>query len=626
MENSFEKRKPEIKVEQEKPKFKYSPENPPSLDVLREKVFLVHATTSVPEQDILRAQARDNTTEKRWGNHQKPPSFRPTLHFSMGELFSGGWEGGFSREKMPCAILLPLQKGEQQLFNVFPNDTIIMGDIKLDETSFVVIPDGMNYEGKAKVVSYDPKAESLRDAVSRVIAGMDAWQMHTDTFLDGPHSFASCTNIESIDISDKRFFEALLQEHPNLSFGSHFHSERGDAWRTGVVDYRITDIMNRYSDTLQNEIPTPELSIWRNLIAHNLRMLDISLAKAGYPDEVMRIYEKEKEELNSWLNVVDADLYARENYGKTITSAKKEVWEELRDAKENPAEIKSVVDKRKNDLQDSHNFRANIGGIADALANMPHAEFKSFVDQNNESFNAEEQESLKIAYVIKRWLIVKTEQAKREGLDVVLEFSVQNDAEAAKRVMEELEIFLTHECNRLGDALEIIRMPFIQSALSKVWGVKIGEISNLSDLLVIHPETSALFQGGEIKIDSKDEEAYSLLKALGEGITEKTESTANYKSFKEAASAARNKKYQIERISRLLEEVRAPINTARDPDKIGWGETMTYYEILKRDNPNVEAFFGRLGLAEKFRKMFPTDQVFWNSDKSLMLIYKELQN
>ncbi|MFA6992757.1 MAG: hypothetical protein WC269_05805, partial [Candidatus Gracilibacteria bacterium] len=178
MKNSFEQRNPLASAGQEKPKFEYSPENPPSLDVLKEKVFLVHATTSVPEQDILQARARDNSKDKKWGN-QKPPSFRPTIHFSMGELFSGGWEGGFSREDMPCAILLPLQKGEQQLFNVFPDDTVIIGDIQLDEESYIVLPEETNYEGKARVIKYDPKTESLRSAVDRAITDLNGWKIHT---------------------------------------------------------------------------------------------------------------------------------------------------------------------------------------------------------------------------------------------------------------------------------------------------------------------------------------------------------------------------------------------------------------------------------------------------------------
>jgi len=625
MKNSFEQREPLASAEQEKPKFEYSPENPPPLYILREKIFLVHATASAPEQDILQARARDNSKDKKWGN-QKPPSFRPTLHFSMGELFNGGWEGGFSREDMPCAILLPLQKGEQQLFNVFPNDTVIMGDIQLDEGSYVVLPEETNYKGKAKVIRYNPKTESLRSVVDRTITESDGWKMHTDTFIDGPHSFASPAKIENKNVGDQRFFSALLQEYPHLSFGSHFHSEKGDAWRTGVVDYRITDIINRYSDTLQNQIPTSELSIWRNLIAHNLKMLDIFLAQANYPDDVIKIYKNEKEELSFWLNVVDIDLYAREQYGKTITSAKKEIWEELRDARENPTQIKSVVDKKKNDLQDSHNYRANISGIADALANMSRTEFESFTISNVETFSAEEWNNLKISYAVKRWLVVKTEQAKLEGVDKVLESTIKNDPEAVTGIIKELEIFLTSECNRLDDALEIIRMPFIQSTLSKAWGIKIENISNLQDLLVVHPETSALFQSNEMKIDPKDPEVYSLLKELGEDTAETVETPTNYKSFIEAASAARNKKYKIERIGRLLQEIRMPTNTARDADKIGWGETMTYYEVLKRDNPNMETFFSKLGLAEKFRKMFSTDQDFWNSDKSLLAVYKELQN
>jgi hypothetical protein len=73
--------------------FEFSIEKPPSLEMLREYIYLAHATNSFPANDILYAQARDNTQDKMYGD-SKIPSFRPTLHFSMGELLKGGWEGG----------------------------------------------------------------------------------------------------------------------------------------------------------------------------------------------------------------------------------------------------------------------------------------------------------------------------------------------------------------------------------------------------------------------------------------------------------------------------------------------------------------------------------------------------
>jgi hypothetical protein len=608
---------------QKKPEFKYSPENPPPLDILRKRIFLVHATDFVPSQDILRARARDNSKDQKLGD-QKPPSFRPTLHFSMGELFSAGL--GFSRENMPYAVLLSLQKAEQQLLNVFPNDTVILGDIKLDEASRIILPEGTNYDGRAMVVRYNPEIENLRSVVRRTIDELCGWDIHTDTFIDGPRYFASPAVVENIDVGDQRFFRALLQEYPYLSFGSHFHSEKGEAWRTGIIDYKIADIISRYNNTFKDQISTRELSVWKNLIAHNLKVLETSLSQANYPDEVMEIYKKDKEELDSWLNVVDVDLYVRESYGKTIVSVKKEIWENLRDARKYPSKMKSLVDEYKNELYDSHNSRVNVVSIADALASMSRAEFESFTALNKTSFNVEEMDNLKIYYAIKRWLIVKTEKAKLEGIDSFLESSVQNDIEAVGRIIKELEIFLTYECNRLDDALEIVRMPFVQTALSKLWSVRIENILSLRDFLVICPETAMIFQCTEMKIDQKDEDAYSLLKELDECITEKSEYSVNYKSFMEAKLAAMNKRRGIERVNRLMKEIRTPINTARDLDEIGWGETMTYYEVLRRDNKNMETFFARLGLSERFREMFPTDQAFWNSHKSLLIICKELQN
>src|SRR3990167_3560807 len=84
MEN-FENRQPEIKTEQERPKFEYSPENPPPLEVLESKVFAVHATPILPECGALKAGARDISASDKWEGGE-PPSFRPTIHFALGEL------------------------------------------------------------------------------------------------------------------------------------------------------------------------------------------------------------------------------------------------------------------------------------------------------------------------------------------------------------------------------------------------------------------------------------------------------------------------------------------------------------------------------------------------------------
>ena len=65
MEN-FENKQPEIKAEQERPKFEYSPENPPPLEILESKIFAVHATPILPENGILKAGAQNISPKDRY--------------------------------------------------------------------------------------------------------------------------------------------------------------------------------------------------------------------------------------------------------------------------------------------------------------------------------------------------------------------------------------------------------------------------------------------------------------------------------------------------------------------------------------------------------------------------------
>ncbi|MDD2656452.1 MAG: hypothetical protein PHQ18_02705 [Patescibacteria group bacterium] len=606
------------------PKFEYSIENPPPLEVLRENIYLTHATNSLPKNDILTAQARDNTRDKKWGE-SKPPSFRPTLHFSMGELFQGGWEGGFSREEMPYAVLFPLKTAEDQLFSVSPNDTVVVGDFQLDESCTIVLPEGQNYEGRAKVIRYDPDSNNLREAVNRSIGERDGWQMHTDTFIDGPHSFASPTGIEGVEVGSQKFFAQLLDEHPQLSYGSHFHSERGHTWRTGVIDYRIADIIDRYSDTLKNQIPTAELILWRSLIKHNLDVLDNLMSESDYSDAVKSLYGQERKDLVGWLNIVDADVNLRNSQGKTITSVKTEIWEKIRDNRNSPETISNILQQHLSDLNSSRDFRTNIRGFADTVANMPKDEFEAFLSENQASITPEEQEVLELLYATKRWLIIKADQARQEGLENYLISAINKNPAAAKTMFSELKIFLTSKCNRMDTALEILRLKPVLKALSEKWGVKISKLESLSDLIKACPATASLFESREEKITLENVDAHQFLQAIGEGLGEETHTPASYKSFEAAESAAHNKENRQRRKEKLMQEIKTPMNTTRNPDDIEWGETLTFYEMLKRNTKNMEDFWKKLELETEFRKLFSTDEDFWSSGFSMLEIYTQLK-
>jgi len=604
------------------PNFKFSIDNPPSIEILRKHIYLVHATKFLPKDDILYAQARDNTKDKKYGDF-KTPSFRPTLHFSMWEVFQEWTLWWFTRKDMSYAILVPLKTVEKQLFNIFPNDTIVIGDFQLDDSCIIVIPEKEIYKWKWNIVKYNPEVESLSEIVNKIIVKNNGWQMHTNTFLDGPHSFASQTTINDINIGDYNFFSQLFNKYPLLSYGSHFQSEKGHAWRTWIIDYKIIDIINKYSDTLQNQISTTELLLWKKIIHHNLNILDNLILNSNYPQQVKLSYERERINTNEWLNVIDIDLKFRKEQGKTLTNLRPEIWKQIKNNKAFPEKMINIAQNNIRYLEKTLNLSTDIYAIADTLANMSKDEFEFFLKDNKDNFTYQENEKLKLLYASKRWLIIKTELANQEKLE---EYFNLITPEWVNMIFNTVKPFLTYECNRLDTALDILWTKSILEVLSQEWWIKIKKFEKLSDLIKNHPTTSILFEPIENHITFENVYIYLFINEIEEYSININSKTKNYISFIDAEYNAIELRNNIKNREKLIQDITQPMNTTRNLDKIGWGNTLTYYKIFKKNNENIEDFWRKLWLGEQFRKMFPTDDIFWNSSYSIVNIYKELKN
>ncbi len=435
--------------------FEFSLENPPSLEDLREHVQLVHITPRAPEGDVLYAAAHDYSRDRQWQD-EAPPSYRPTLHTSMNEAFnSGDNEMGFSRDHLTTAVILPLSSVESQVASVFPNDTILVGDVHLDESTTVVLPEGEAYSGKAKVVRYRPDTEPLNEVVNRTIEASNGWPIRTNMFLDGPHSFASDSRVGETDITGRAFFSALLQEHPQLSYGSHFHSEVGEAWRSGLTDYLVADCLTRYSDSMQNQIPTDELKMRRELIAHNAAIFERSITEGDYGPHVQRTVREAGRQLEPWLNIIDADLYAREHFGKTLTDSGDRIWLQLREARNDPEGLRRAIEANHTRLPRDYDLPPRPAQIGSMVASMEMAEYHDFGTKFSEVTRQHGAE-MDVAYAITRWMLIGTGQAEREGLNQVLagRMTGAND-QMVRMARGQVELYLDPQCGRQETAQDI---------------------------------------------------------------------------------------------------------------------------------------------------------------------------
>lgn len=80
-----------------------------------------------------------------------------------------------------------------------------------------------------------------------------------------------------------------------------------------------------------------------------------------------------------------------------------------------------------------------------------------------------------------------------------------------------------------------------------------------------------------------------------------------------------------ERQTYLEEEIKRPLSITRVTDDIEPGTHLSLYEVLRRDYGDAINIWRKVGLEEEFRKVFPDEKSFWQSDKSLMIIYSELK-
>lgn len=541
MENSFEKRTPEIRAEQEQPRFEYSPENPPPLEVLESRVFAVHATPILPESGTLKAGARDISSGDKWTGGE-PPSFRPTIHFALGELVQE--HSDFSWDENPYAVVAPLKNIEGQLINVFPHDTFVLGDLPLQEGMILLVPKGTDTSKLPQgfeVRKYDQKT-GLRKTVDSLITEKKGW--HIQMKPEGV-AIGSVAHIEDTEVNSSKFFQSLFEKYPHVSFGTHLDPERGDAFRFGVIEQTLNKVMKNYSDHWLR-YSTVEVSFHRSLIVHNLQKLEQTLESSTISPQALGAFEEKKGKLLGWLNVIDCDLETRQRLGKTFTGASESVQKMVRTRRNDPVKLREFVDEKYLELPDAiQESELSPTVLAEMLAGMSPQELEQFKTENENVFNHVSLPEFYSSYTTKRWIVVKNEQAQTEGLDQILANSLgqipQTPTERGEKgIFGNLRDFLNEESNRLSVALTILRNPVVRKHLEETIGIHFeGENpATLRDVIVAHPETRVLFESQDITLSDEQKEAYQLLDALGQIHKPRIDEKDALTNFRKANSLA----------------------------------------------------------------------------------------
>lgn len=268
----------------------------PSLDNFRKYLTGVHVTDYFPKGGVLKAA------------YNKGMSMRPTVHFSLGQMVISHALGQWEKKKY--AVLTPFSQMEKQLLNVFHQDTFVLGDLKLEKGSIIIVPEGETINsptGNLEIIRYNPEKISLRDKVNETLQKQDQWIFKAT----GGNSYDKVFLYEK-ELNQKDFFNAILTKYPHVTFGLH-HSHT-----TGQIDHFISENLGIFRDpSASTERSYLDWILKLEKLKFYLSQTDLLAKKFHHIPEAYDTYLLAKKRFESKINILQIEIDLQRNYRKT---------------------------------------------------------------------------------------------------------------------------------------------------------------------------------------------------------------------------------------------------------------------------------------------------------------------
>lgn len=552
-------------------------QNPPPLDVLRSKVFAVHVRRAPLTGSELPTGISGQT-------------FRPTLHFALGGQVQSHDRGAWNDARF--AVVTTLGNLESQLLSVAPHDSFILGPLKLSEQTVYVAPEGTDASGLpggVPVVFYDPAEKSLRQAIDETIASKGGWSIK---MRPGDVDFGMPAKLGDEDIDAPGFFKALLDAHPEVSFGTHGQSIGGQGHRFGWIDAITRGVPAAFA------APHPA---------------DLRLASA--------ISKHHLAKLDAWMATQDVSDEARADYAskRAATVSHDEAIDQLASTLE--AELAKSGESRVSKPE----------AFAMTFNSVPPAEFEEFMAANRALFAGLPKEceaNFRVGYAATRWVVSGSETARAEGLDTMLARALPDAGTAKDVILSPLSHFFDRANRCLPDALQLIATPAVREHFNRDgYTLGDGQPSSLAEFLLAHPQGTGLAADpvGEVA-PALQAAARTLLEAgLGpqfRGLTWDPLAAAKAETLDAGLAVSRAYSAMRSTLASDLETyAHQPLNSLPRSDQPG-----DLAPLLARVNTGTpRAFFDALGLGERFEKAYPSDEAFWGTGKTLQQVVDGLR-
>lgn len=610
-------------------------ELPPSVEELGRFLYAVHSTDYLPKNGYIRPLAM-----------QVPGTycFRPTIHWSLGELVAS--HDGYSWDDKKYAVVTPLNNLFPQLVNVFAHDTFTVGSFKLNSETMLVLPDEQrtqNHQSPAQIIRYNPSEESLRSAIKRAIAGAGGWSIRMN---DGDVEYGSNAFWGEKNINTPNFFKNLLEKFPHLSFGTHLESERGEAWMFGALD-RVMHMMAKKWDVLFfTHDYDAEIQFRKHFLQMFLGRLRNNVEQMPLHTRGQELFYRTAAQTESFIALVETEMLLRKKYQKTLHGAATEIETEVLRIY-NERSLTSVKERILNTLepvlsqenQDLNSYQEKdsifVPLLIEMTATLNHQDMEelfSCFDGDSHLGKLCFNPSTKMFISIDRYFhsALGEENSHRE-FERICRYMDQIAGEEIEwqYFWQIVTQFLAENSCQFDRAIKFLNEPVIRNSLQCHHQIEYPEsgIQTIPQLVRAHPETKILDRKNPFLSGFRghNRSLVKILLKLDLISMPKEPYPDSLDSFPAAVSAAFNLAYEQREVRRAIKNMKKPMNTAwRDSKEILPGEVLNIFELLRRDS-SLDEMWGKLGLVTEFRSLYPTDDLFWFSDKSFLEIVDEVR-
>jgi hypothetical protein len=260
-----------------------------------ENVYAVHITKFIPSSGFIKAVVKDRGR------------FIPTIHFSLGEPVVDHYAGKWAEK--PYAIVTPLKSLRDQVLNLLPQDTYILGDFKIPKEAVLFIPrgeavpQGLNF----RIIQYD-SGIGIKSAISKFLRESGSIEFKSEPVAWGTKNtkFGKMDLLKSRNL--EKFFLQLFKDKQFLTKTDHSETVWGKT-DAQVIFYLVKWILGT---------GTPQRSEGNlNLVVYALRdnILEMNriVSQMNLPDYALATYKESLRELESYINIFEIEEVVRKS-------------------------------------------------------------------------------------------------------------------------------------------------------------------------------------------------------------------------------------------------------------------------------------------------------------------------